>query len=249
MVSALPRQFANRVIHSVKLRRQRWHWRALDLTDVTDRLGYVPRVALEVGANNGTDSLRMLEAFPGVSLHCFEPDPRAADIFESRLQGTSARLYRCAVGTVNGPITFHQSNGTPPGYEGILDDAWHGSGSIRAPKHHLVEYPWCRFDSEITVDSTSLDVWATKTGVDHVDFIWADVQGAERDLIDGGRNLLSRTRLFYTEYSNDELYEGQFTLPQLKAMLPGWRVLKKFNYDVLFENTELRRSSRRAGHA
>ncbi|MEN9248224.1 MAG: hypothetical protein Q6L50_08560 [Gloeomargarita sp. GMQP_bins_120] len=37
------------------------------------------------------------------------------------------------------------------------------------------------------------------------DFIWADVQGAEVDLIQGGLQALANTRYFYTEYANTEL--------------------------------------------
>ena len=41
-----------------------------------------------------------------------------------------------------------------------------------------------------------------------IDLIWADVQGAEADLIEGGTEALRRTRYFYTEYNNQELIRG-----------------------------------------
>lgn len=232
-----------RVVRSLRYRYRKRRYRSLDFATVTERLGYVPQVVLEIGANNGNDSLRMLSAFPGADLHCFEPDPRPAAQLEERLQGTTARVYRSAVGAIDGPLTFHQSSGTPPTPIAGIADNWHLSGSLRTPKRHLDEYPWCRFDDELTVDCTRLDTWAEQHGVDRVDFIWADVQGAERDLIEGGQQLLSRTRLLYTEYSNKELYEGQATLRQLKAMLPGWRVVKRFPEDVLFENVALGRTA------
>ena len=229
-----------RVVRSVRFRYRRWRNPLLALSDITERLGHVPTVVLDVGANNGGDSERMLAEFPGTELHCFEPDPRAYARLEARLANTGAHLYRCAVGAQDGPLTFHQSSGTPPDQEGLHPEGWHLSGSIRAPKHHLVEHPWCQFDNQITVDCTTLDTWAEVHGIGHVDFIWADVQGAERDLVEGGRQLLARTRFLYTEYSNKELYEGQVTLRQLRSMLPGWKVVRRFREDVLLENLTLR---------
>lgn len=243
--SSLPWRIARRVARPARRRYHRWRNPSLDLASIPKRLGHQPTVVLEIGANNGNDSVRLLEAFPSAALHCFEPDPRAIALLEPRLSGTRASLHRFAVGATDGTLTFHQSSGAPPGREDAYPEGWHYSGSIREPKVHLTEFPWCRFDSEITVDSTTLDSWAKHNGVDHVDFIWADVQGAERDLIEGGRELLARTRLLYTEYCNRELYEGQATLPQLLKMLPGWRVVHKYEWDVLLENTALRRGARR----
>jgi hypothetical protein len=53
----------------------------------------------------------------------------------------------------------------------------------------------------------------------------------------GGLETLKRTRFFYTEWSDSELYEGQITLRQLQSLLPGFAVVKVFNEDVLLRNT------------
>ena len=75
--------------------------------------------------------------------------------------------------------------------------------------------------------------------IDTVDFIWADVQGAEGDMIRGGLRVLSRTRYLYTEWSDDELYEGQATLTEILRLLPDFRVVELWSDDVLLENTRL----------
>jgi hypothetical protein len=49
--------------------------------------------------------------------------------------------------------------------------------------------------------------------ISFIDFIWADVQGAEEDLILGGLDTLrKRTKYLFTEYNNSEMYEGQINL-------------------------------------
>ncbi len=110
------------------------------------------------------------------------------------------------------------------------------SGSIRNPKGHLDMYPWCTFDKSFKVQTNTLDMWCDKEGVKAIDLIWADVQGAEVDLIMGGMEALDKTRYFYTEYSNQELYEGQISLRQILKLLPDFKVLYRFSCDVLLKN-------------
>jgi hypothetical protein len=64
------------------------------------------------------------------------------------------------------------------------------------------------------------------------------VQGAEADLIKGGKRALQHTRYFYTEYSNYELYEGQPRLRSLMKLLPDFAIVARYSNDVLFENKQ-----------
>jgi hypothetical protein len=76
-----------------------------------------------------------------------------------------------------------------------------------------------------------------------VTLIWADVQGAEGQLIEGGKRTLSQTRYLYTEYSNHELYSDQLSLKKLLAILPGFKIMKIWTNDVLLVNTKAIRNS------
>jgi 2-O-methyltransferase len=73
------------------------------------------------------------------------------------------------------------------------------------------------------------------------DFIWADVQGAESDLVEGAARFLRSSRYFYTEYSNDEWYEGQITLAGLLEKLPDFDLVMRYPMDALFQNRRERR--------
>ncbi len=42
-----------------------------------------------------------------------------------------------------------------------------------------------------------------------IDFIYCDIQGAEKQMIAGANESLKKTRYLYTEYSNSEDYENQ----------------------------------------
>ncbi|MBK6652055.1 MAG: FkbM family methyltransferase [Betaproteobacteria bacterium] len=191
---------------------------------------------LEVGANCGQTTIELLKSMPDAIIHAFEPDPRAIAKFRHSLGASSkVRLHEHAIGAINGTVTFHQSSGgeNMPDYH----QGWDQSGSIRKPRTHLEVWPWVKFEKQIEVAIRTLDTWADQHQIANVDFIWADVQGAESDLIDGATKLLSSARYLYTEYSNDLWYEGQITLAELARKLTGFELIRRYEMDALFKNT------------
>lgn len=206
---------------------------ALRPVDIRDLVGTTSPVILDIGANDGSTTHRILQLIPDATIHCFEPDPRAIRQAEDRLRGTTAHLHRIALADRDGDAVFHQSGGTPPRRSEPLPEGWTQSGSLRPPLTHRDRWPWVTFDHRIQVPTRTLDSWAAETGIDRVDLIWMDVQGAEDLVIAGGRGLLQHTTWLYTEYSDDEWYEGQRTLAELVAMLPGWTVERRYSMDVL----------------
>ena len=144
-----------------------------------------------------------------------------------------ATLFEIAIGSHNGTATFHMS-GLKTEQPGRTD--WFDSGSLRKPKRHLEVYPWVSFDRTLEVTVQTLDSWTASQNMDRIDFIWADIQGAEVDLIKGATESLKRTRYLYTEYNDQELYEGQVGLDEIGRMLPDFRLRKRYSEDVLLEN-------------
>ncbi|MEO8380958.1 MAG: FkbM family methyltransferase, partial [Acidobacteriota bacterium] len=181
-----------------------------------------PKTFLELGAHRGTDTAWMAQ-IPGVTLHAFEPDPR-----NDQPTRPNVTLHRAAIADVDGRSGFVLS---AAGWGQV----WTHSSSLKRPKHHLTRYP-VTFGETIEVETVALDSAARRLGLDTVDFIWADIQGAEGEMVRGGLDLLRRTRYLFTEYSDDELYEGQSTLAELLALLPDYRVLELWSDDVLLEN-------------
>ncbi|NBX37510.1 MAG: FkbM family methyltransferase [Planctomycetes bacterium] len=204
-------------------------------------VGAGSRLVLEIGAHHGTHTRMLLEAFPAAVIHAFEPDPRAIEMHRKSVQHSRATLHPLAIGAVNGRAEFHVSSGLPPGIDPLTaaeyPKGWDQSGSLRVPKEHRTVHPWCRFVRSISVEVRTLDAWAAKHALGTIDFIWADMQGAEGDLVRGGVDSLKRTRFLYCEYSDQELYEGEPTLAALLEMLPTWEVVRRLPNDVLLQNT------------
>jgi FkbM family methyltransferase len=195
---------------------------------------------LEIGCNDGGNTLWFLEIFKTPKVYCFEPDPRAIVRFKTKVgQRSNVNLFEIAVSDKNGDITFYQSGGLR--YDELAKtpyEDWDGSGSIRRPKDHLTREPRITFKQSITVKTVTLDTWCNEHNIECIDFIWMDVQGAEIDVFRGGINTLAKTRFIYTEYANTELYKGQYTLKQLLKHLKNFDVLIRYPGDVLLRNKQ-----------
>ncbi|MEY5060762.1 MAG: 2-O-methyltransferase NoeI [Planctomycetota bacterium] len=206
-------------------------------------LGPAPQVILEIGANHGMHTQLFLRSFPTARIHAFEPDPRAIEAFRRQVSNRRVTLHELAIGASNGRAQFHVSSGLPPDatpqVKAEYPKGWDQSGSLRAPKTHKEKWPWCKFQRTISVEVRTLDTWSRKHEPGPIDFLWADTQGAEADLVSGGRETLARTRYFYTECFDDELSEGAPNLSALVDMLPNFEIVKRYESDVLLRNSAL----------
>lgn len=199
-------------------------------------IGHDAVTIVEIGAHIGLDTARFLRLFPSATVFAFEPDPRNVALLRGDIDDPRVHVIEAAVSDSNGRQTLHLARalgreGTSRGLGGS------GSSSLMQPGRHLEEHPLIVFDQQVVVETVRLDTWADREGLNEIDFVWADVQGAEGHLIRGGVETLRRTRWLFTEYSNRELFDGQPTLEDIKEMLPFFEVARRFPGDVLLRNT------------
>jgi FkbM family methyltransferase len=177
---------------------------------------------------------------PGIRLDCFEPEQRAIARFKERIgDNVLVCLREVAVADIDGEKLFWASTGKA----GHMDD-WDYSGSLHQPTGHMKRSPEIGFKEPIAVPCIRLDSWFSREedfihGV--VDFIWADVQGSQRDVIAGGQIALARTRYLYIECHHPlPLYEGEPSREELIALLPGFEPLGFYGRDnILFQHKGL----------
>lgn len=213
----------------------------MNLAALPNLLGRQDPVILDIGTNNGGHTKVFFDLFPYGMIHSFEPDPRCIAKFKANLASyPRARLHEIAVGAFDGTAEFYASGGQNLAVGYTMPEGWDMSGSLRKPKEHLTVNPGITFDNKYPVQVVTLDTWFKSSGLDRIDFIWADVQGAEGDLIQGGtQTFASHVKYFYTEYSNAELYENQLNLEQILALLPNFHIVTQFENDVLLINKSL----------
>jgi len=144
-----------------------------------------------------------------------------------------------AISNKNGYATLYMSGGIHPNNKDSIMTDWDLSSSILKPTGHLKVAKWCVFDKKCVVKTITLDHWMEMNipNCKYVDFIWADVQGAEHLLIKGGRHTLKKTRFFFTEFCNSPLYENQVPINQLMNMLTEFEPIAIYEgYNILLKN-------------
>jgi FkbM family methyltransferase len=216
---------------------RRHHGRALTKSEIHTLVSRDDPLILEIGCNDGTDTLEFLGEFPDLRIHCFECDPRPIGAFRSRIRDSRCALHEIALSDRAGVATLHMSGGTR---EGVTVRDWDQSSSLLEPTGHRFAYSWITFERDCEVETARLDDWASRVIPDEVvDFVWMDVQGAEHLVIAGGASTFARTRFCYFEYSDSELYRGQRDLSALLTALGPFRLLGTYENNALAINTTL----------
>lgn len=199
--------------------------------------GEGPLTIIELGAYDGYHTALMagMAAATGRPRrhYAFEPNGNRQLIEVGARCGVT--IVRAAIGAVDSDaVDWWQSDGiqTTPG-EGH-GQRFDGSSSIRRPTaHNSAVYPQMNFRPS-TCRCVRLDTFVAEQGIDLIDFIYADIQGAEVDMIRGGTEALKRTKYLYSEFANTPHYEGQINLDEILKMLgPNWKLEGIFESDNL----------------
>jgi len=64
-------------------------------------------------------------------------------------------------------------------------------------------------DFSVDIETTTLDAFCEDEGIDEIDFLQIDVQGADLDVLQGGSKLLERCKVIQTEVEFSHLYINQ----------------------------------------
>jgi FkbM family methyltransferase len=170
---------------------------------------------LEVGAlpiNSEEEPFhRVLRYFPSSRLLAFEVDP----VLCEKLNATAAqgvRYHAVPLGRAEETRVFHETRHPM-------------CGSLYAPDERYADafngLDVMRLDKTCEVRTASLDKFAADHGVEGVDLIKIDVQGAELEIFQGGANLLRTVSCIVSEVEFVPLYKDQPLFGDVDAFLRG----------------------------
>lgn len=190
-------------------------------------------IILEAGAHNGSDTLEISRMWPHATIYAFEPIPHLFQQLQARTKNChNVTCIQKALSNTCGYSRMYVSK------EGQNTDA---SSSLLEPTEHLHHFPHVTFPSQIVVETTTLDAWAQTVGLDHIDFIWFDLQGMEPFVLAASSQILKTVRVIVTEVSYTELYKQAPLYPEFKQWMEhqGFKVMAKVDHhptfgDVLF---------------
>ena len=201
-------------------------------------------VVLEIGSQMGIDTREFLDEFPSISIYCFEPDPRCITEFKKSISDDRCILIEAAVSNRDGKTMLNLSAGWKVKVPQILknlglkklctlallkyrkmrgtDRNSTGQSSICRVISHSKKYPWLSFNKSIEVTTIKLDTWIKKSGLNAVDIMWVDVQGAERLVIEGAANTLRMVKYLQIEYGETSAYPDAMTRIETIELLSGY---------------------------
>lgn len=205
----------------------------------------------EIGCADGADTKRFLSTFgENFKIYTFDPEPinikymttlGSKDAWGNNndilVEDKRHTFSPYAMAGHNGTATFNRSRNITPNNpeEGFLVGRY--SGSIHEPltmtysDKYGARWPGCVFEEKITVECKRLDSFCEENNIEHIDFIWMDTQGAEREVLSGAEKMLPNIDYIYTEYYNEEMYKSCANLDEIKSILNGFELIADWRFN------------------
>jgi FkbM family methyltransferase len=179
------------------------------------------KTILDIGSWHLDQSIEFMNIFPNANVYAFEPNPDSANLCRRRVEGmgheNSSRIFvnELALTNKKGTIKFYpldasKTNSTNHGMSSTLrlkdgmDGSWHNDKWVQ---------------KEIEVEATTLDSWCSENNI-VPDLLWVDVQGAEYNLYEGGKNTIkNHVMIILTEVGIVPYYEGHTVKPDIDKLL------------------------------
>lgn len=207
---------------------------------------------LEIGGHYGEDTIRLNYFFPEANIYCFEPDPRNINIIKKYKidQIPKIELIEKAISIENeDEVKFYQcfkeydKNVVPIKYSFINFNEYkslklNNSGSSSLMKYNKNDLHF----NTTTVNTIRLDDWLFNKNINNIDFIWIDVQGAEKDVINSLGETIKKVKFIQMEYGETGYDNGMSKNETLEFMKSkGFKLKLDYNpydnsCDFLFEN-------------
>ncbi len=148
---------------------------------VLDLLSDEPiQTVFDVGANVGSWTKIALARFPGANLHCFELSEDTFATLSGAITDDRAQLNNLGLSNAAGEITY-KDYGQNSGLNTIIEEVDFHDGRV----------PY----EEKTGRLSTGDQYCAEHGIDQIDILKIDVEGAEHLVLEGFDNLLSRQRI------------------------------------------------------
>ena len=164
-------------------------------------------VIFDVGACHALESVELSKKYPNAKVYTFEANPVSYNVCLENTEGyDSITVINEAVNDYDGICKFY-----PMDKEKTIttwEDGNQGASSLyRANGQYDFIEKYVQY--EIEVPCTRLDTFCERNGIDKIDIIWMDLQGAELKALQSLGPLLDTVQIIHTELEMNPMYEGQ----------------------------------------
>lgn len=193
-------------------------------------------VILDVGSRDCKQSIEFYNRFPNSRIYAFECNPNTLPICRKNIEKYRDRitLIEGAVADYDGEIMFYpiDQQKTKTSWEDGNPGAsslFKSNGSYTA--EHYVQ-------NEIKTNCHRLDTVLKQHGVNSVDIIWMDLQGAELMAFQGLGDFINAVNYIHTEVCHRPIYSGQALFKDIHEYLTskGMKLKKNLALSGWFED-------------
>ncbi len=189
----------------IDVRRYRKQCGKLDFLDQ-----YTIRTVLDIGANVGQSAVEFRAVMPEAQIYSFEPLPDCFEKLSSAMHGDSLfKAFPCGLGATSGRLIIHKSSYAP------------SSSFIPMGELHKKAFPGSAESRDEVVEVRRLDDVAPELTLLPDVLIKIDVQGFERDVLEGGEKTLRSAKVIIIENSFRELYIGEALFDEIYERMKG----------------------------
>ena len=198
----------------VQLNRLLRRWFAIEMrrysniaVDLTRLVGTDAAVILDIGANTGQSAELFSRMFPSATILAVEPFEASYNaMVAKRLQ--RLHPHRAAIGVRNGMGVLHVNS----------ESTSNSLLAANADGRRMFPERMAQLET-VEVEMITLDALAARESLDRIDLIKIDVQGSELEVLQGGKSVLSRTRVIQIECNFIPIYEGSSAFSEVDIAL------------------------------
>ncbi|MCL4391830.1 FkbM family methyltransferase [Patescibacteria group bacterium] len=202
---------------------------------ITEKLlGRKIQTVFEMGANDCNDTVGFSKLLPGAEIYAFECNSTVLPKDREVVGGLkNVTLVEKAVSDREGMLEFFPTTNGNTGASSLFKE----SASYNIEKYNQIK---------TVVESTTIAHFAAQEGIDGVDLLWMDMQGAELVALKGAGKFLSRVKIIHAEAEFREIYEGQPLFGAVKKYLEdngfvlyGFTHFGRYACDAIFVNESI----------
>ncbi len=172
------------------------------------------KLIVELGSYDGLDAIKLRDYF-NARVHTFECNPDIIRHTRKNLKGqANISLVEQAAWNENKRIPFYPvirtTRGNTPHFTRRA-----ASSCYRASKNYLE----INTQRKTYVNATRLDSWCRSQGIEAIDLLCMDIQGAVFPALQGLGSMLDKVSYLIAEIERKEMYQGETLFPQINDYL------------------------------
>lgn len=171
---------------------------------------FAPELSVEIGAHEASFSVRLKRSRPQIEALAFEANPYVFEKYLTELDSypESVKYMNAAICNQTGSVDIY------------IPTVWpHGS----FPKTNAISSLLPRANKHFEYEIARVPAYTLDDAVQDITFreavAWIDVEGAQRDVIEGASKFLSRASAVYIEVETTEVWSGQTMANDVSELL------------------------------